>query len=1248
MVFTVSATAKFNFTYRFVTILFISASMPRRLKKCANFKRNYIENMSFVIVAFGKLRRIMPICVLAFFLFSNNSLAQIVVDAAQFGGGNTAEASAYPTLSARIRALRSGTPIVLASANIFIVEGNHCTQPFKVEPINDSYQKIYWHSRSRGISTASQIVVVYGSESDTVAIKYSLDNDVQVRFSDFTATPMYSLSFGNVVPGKDTTIPTYVLARTTRVDANQRSESLRIDSIATRTRYFSWEWKGTPIVSSRTPPTYIQSPFRYRINITFRPDAPRFYRDILTVYYEGGAEEYFELTGNSFDLPQNTILNITQPNTRQNLTPCQIVDIRWKGSVAGAPTYVDYTTDGGRTWQNIGQTLDSSIAWTIPAQYTDSLLLRARQDFVNFSEVNLRGETAGAYSLGYNGDGSNVAVAYENGKVIEYDAAQHTILQKYDIGAVAFPMQKAFCFGIIYTDTNRVAAGFRRADGTQEFDFFERGNSDPALTAKIAVPVKLQRLVVDPSGQIIICVPEFGNSLYLFSSTDGSLIKTISYPAPITAFALNADGKGVIAMLDGTIAQVSAPDFAVASPVKFSELPIINGVALSPDGQLWGLASKAESYTISSGGNSTVYIVDIASKTIIRTLRKSSSDALKLAFNGTSRYLGLGYPYQPQIALWQIVNNEFNGGLSGHAGQMTSLTYSPDGRVIATTALLPDNVTLRNFSYPETDISDEFIRIVPANINVSATGLKPNYLMNRRDTILKTTVCNTGEAAVIFETAKLLANKHFSFVKPITPLDTLFPGECLDILLSFQPKDTGWTRDTILLTSCSRQFSAAVSGYSMNRSIDFLADGIEFGDSCVGDSLKREIDILRNNDPVPLELDGISPENGFTSGFSFSPPLQKTVLQPGETLKTTVKFSPKVVGPDVSKMLVMHSNQTSYIPAFTLRGRGIGADVAITSDIRFIPEISARTISIKNNSPNDVTLRSISITPASALSVSPMPPLVIPANDSVILNIAVNEPLAESGTMLEAEFNPCIVKKIITAGAYSGTSSVSAPIVEADPRGEAVIPILYKNAENKPYKGIRFFEGEITLNPRLFLPLRAECDYGTATIIRNEIIGDKRIIGFRAEGDFPLSGIVAKLIGPAGLAETDRTPVDFTTTARYWGAATQTSTSSGELRIPNTCDGCRIIHNKTLAILAVAPNPASTETIIEFYTPNAGEYVIEILNEIGISIVEPRRVYANEGINSFRISLGTLQTGAYRTSVRGAGGTTSAPTAIIR
>lgn len=1204
--------------------------------------------MHFVIVAFGNLRRLVPISVFVFFIFLYNSPAQLTVETAPFSNGNIVETSSYPTLSAQIRAKRNGSPIALVSSNIFIIEGNYSTQPFKIESAGDSYQRIYWHSRSRGIGTPAQISVVDGSESGLITLNGNLGGEVQVRFTDFTANVVYKLSFGNVAPGKDTTISTFIRARATRFDSNQRSEALRIDSIATRTKYFSWEWKGTPIVSSRTPPTYIQSPFPYRINVTFRPDAPRFYRDILTVYYEGGAEEYFELTGNSFDLPQNTILNITQPNTKRNFTPCQTVDIRWKGSVAGAPTYVDYTLDGGKTWVNIGKTLDSSILWTVPMQYTDSLLFRARQDFVNFSEVKLRDETAGAYALSYNKNGSNVAVAYENGAVVEYDVAQQAVLQKYNIGEVEYPRQKAFCFGIIYTGTNRIVAGFRRADGSQEFDFFEQGKEVPISTVAVTIPIKIKSITVDQSGQNIICVPEFGNSLYLFSVADGSLIKTISYSAPITAFALNADGNGVIAMLDGTVGQISTPDYSIKSPVKFPELPIINGVSLSPNGQLWGLASKAESYTISSGGNATAYIVDIATKTIIRTLRKSASDVLSLAFNGTSRYLGLGYPYQPQISLWQIVDDEFNGGLSGHAGQMTSLTYSPDGRVIATTALSPDNVTLRNFSYPETDVSDEFMRIVPANINLTDIELEPNYLMNRRDTVLRTSLCNTGEATVIFETAKLLANKHFSLAKPITSLDTLSPGECLDILLSFQPQDTGWTRDTIMLTSCSRQFSAVVEGYAMNRSISFLADGIDFGESCLGDSLKREIDILRNNDPVPLEIDGISPENGFTSGFSFSPPLKKTILQPGETLKATVRFFPKTVGTDVSKMFVLHSNQTVYIPTFTLRGRGIGADVAMTSDLRFIPEINARTITVKNNSPNDVVLRSVSISPASALSIAPAPPIIITANDSIALNITVNEPLNESSVTIAAEFNPCVVKKVITAGSYSGTSSISAPIVEADPRGEAVIPILYKNMESKPYNGIRFFEGEISLNPRLFLPLRAECDYGTATITRNEIIGDKRIIGFRAEGDFPLSGIAAKLIGPAGLAETDRTSIDFTTTARYWGTATQTVTSSGELRILNTCDGCRLIQNKSLAILTIAPNPAGSETVIGLYAPIAGEYIVEILNEVGLPVIAPLRIMANEGVNSVAVFLSALQTGAYRASVRSASGATSAPLMIIR
>ncbi len=1187
--------------------------------------------------------------VITTFLSFIGASAQITVEIAKINNDKTVETSNYPALSASIRASRNGSSILLNSSNINIVEGNFSSRPFKVDPISNNYQKVYWHSHSRGISSSANNVLFVITDAKDIGFvegKYSMTSDVQARFKDLLATPVFGLYFGNISPGNDTTLNVTISAQTTRTDLNQNS--LRIDSITTQTPYFTWVWKGSSIVSSKTPPTYIQSPFRYSIEITFRPDAPRYFRDILTVHYEGGAEEYLELKGNTFVLPQNTILNITKPNAKQNFSPCQSVDIQWIGSVAGSPVFVDYSIDGGKQWQNIGQTLDSVYHWIIPTQYTDSLLFRARQDFSNFSEVKLRDEIAGAYTLAYDGKGENFAVAYENGDVREYDVASQTVLQKYSVGEIDYPDQKAEFFGLSYIGSHRLAAGLRLMNGTQKLVFFVPGTSSPQSSTVISAPVKFNKFIIDPSGKEIICIPEFGNLLYAYSTLDGSLLRTISFLAPITAFTLNPDGNGAVAMLDGTIARISAPNYSTTDPIKFPELPIINRITLSPNNQLLGIAIKTSLPTISSSSESAVYIVDITSKTIIRSLHKTSSDALNLVFNGTSRYLGLGFQYQPQVALWQIIDDSFNRGLSGHAGKMTSITYSPNGRSIATTALSPDNVALRNFSYPEADVSDELMRIVPADITVGSPLLKPNYLMNVRDTTLRATICNNGASIILFESAKLISNKHFALLKPITLSDTLYPGKCMDIAVRFQPKDTGLLHDTLMLASCSREFPIAIQGYSYDRSMNFLANNLDFGKWCVGDSIVREIEILRNNDPVPLEIDQLSVENGFTSGFSFVPPITKTILQPGEILRATVRFYPKTVGNDITKIFVMHSGQWTYVPTFIMNGTGIGATLEMLSDIRFIPEIPTRAIKIKNSSPNEVVLRSITPPKASSFTFFPDLPLTIPVQGEIVLNITSTEPLTELGEALDAELNPCIVQKIIIAGAYSGTSTVSAPTVEADPRKNVEIPIQYRNTENKPYNGIRFFEGEISLNPRLFLPVKAESEYGTAEITKNEIVGDKRIISFRTEGDFPLAGTAVKIIGLTGLAETDRTKIEFSTTAKYWGTAVKTVVSSSELHILNTCGGCSILQNTSLTIVNISPNPARDEVVVNFYAPTSGNFSIEVLNEVGRSVVSPISMSAATGLNSALISLASLQIGAYRVVARGISGDITSSLLIVQ
>lgn len=85
-------------------------------------------------------------------------------------------------------------------------------------------------------------------------------------------------------------------------------------------------------------------------------------------------------------MPETRSLTITEPNANITLTPCAPYTVKWKGYRIGAPTYVDWSPDNGKTWDTIGFSMDSTFLWKTPGIITDSGRIRIRQELGNFDQ----------------------------------------------------------------------------------------------------------------------------------------------------------------------------------------------------------------------------------------------------------------------------------------------------------------------------------------------------------------------------------------------------------------------------------------------------------------------------------------------------------------------------------------------------------------------------------------------------------------------------------------------------------------------------------------------------------------------------------------------------------------------------------------------------------------------------------------------------------------------------------------------
>jgi hypothetical protein len=190
---------------------------------------------------------------------------------------------------------------------------------------------------------------------------------------------------------------------------------------------------------------------------------------------------------------------------------------------------------------------------------------------------------------------------------------------------------------------------------------------------------------------------------------------------------------------------------------------------------------------------------------------------------------------------------------------------------------------------------------------------------------------------------------------------------------------------------------------------------------------------------------------------------------------------------------------------------------------------------------------------------------------------------------------------------------------------------MFENTENKPYKGTRYFETEISMNPRMFLPQSVSSSFGEAELVRNEIVGDKRIIGLRVEGDFAGKGVAAEIHGAAGLAETDISAIEFNRQSAFWGSTVRTEVNDGIFRLINVCGDKFIVQKeKKIIIHSVSPNPASDFVNVDFEVKENGQSTIIVYNEMGSEVNEPVTIDTKPGRHNIPIQLTGLSTGTYR------------------
>lgn len=1210
------------------------------------------------------------ICLL--FVTAHDVKGQVAITQVAFPSGGALDVSDYPKIRARIKVTNGPATVSVAPTNTFIIEDNITFSPAKVTAESQGVYTVEWVTslfesfggvdQPTRLSYASTLLVFDQGSTGTTNFSTTLSIQkgarVVVRDSAGRNVPLF-LDFGNVPIDSSFVMRLKIVAtETAKSGSPQQERPVMLESITTRNNQFKVYWNssyGTP-----APPVSITSPFEYRIDVVFTAKSDEPVTDVLTVMYEGGMRTDIILSANPQVYPRVAILNITSPNGGEVFAPCQEIPVKWKGAVPGFQSYVEYTLDNGTNWMFVDSTLDSTIIWKAPQGISDNVRVKVYQKFQSTDVVWLNGERAQATCAGFSADGKYVLVGYSNGNLVEFDVTTNTRVNTYRLNVPSGTRVNA----VAYIGSSRdFTAALTKFSGGGTLQYYSQGSASASAQTEIPTDIIVNSIGADLKGQVLSVLPDRSGRVLRFDVPALTPRSSIILSGPAETSSINNNKINII-QFDGFIVQYNAESGSEISRIQTNlpdfHGPIIKRTGASVNGNLTALGGRAS--LVSNGPREQrTFIYDMQTQRAVKILYRQSTDPVDLTFSPNNAFLGLGYRFSPQFLIYDLLAGKtlpIGGSPEGHIGELSSLVFSPVGTTIISTSLdSTKNTLLRKVNTPESDVSDNVFRIVPVQLSSSLHVLR-TLLIGTSETVAISDICNTGEAPAIIERIKLKSGKWLTLTAP-SQTDTVLPGDCLQLSFTVFPKDTGYLYDTLEISTCGATHLIPFSMYSFDRDLTVLFDIEDFGEVCIGDRAVRKLNVLRNNDSIPVVINAVFVTTGLASQFRIVSPIIDSVVEANGTLSVEVEFVPRKLGYDTSVVAIRYADQNSLARQVSVMGRGAGADLAFShADLAFIPELPERSLIVHNNSDNVISIDSSAITPNEPFELGTSLPLEIQPHDSATIIVRYLGGAVATDAKVAFAVAPCANLSIasdaykVRLKLYSGSTSLTYPVVVSAPTNDtASIPILASIFENVKYDGVRFFEATLRVHPRLFLANSVVSAVGNGEILSQNIINNIREIRFRIDGNFT-SGEIGRIVGYAGMAEVDSSLLTFDTSDVAFGSSVGVTYRSGLLKIIHE-DPVRRVVDRTFApvISRIAPQPASDNAKVVINGETGNETLVSVVDRNGVVVntFQLKATYAGGASMErvFTLDVSELPTGLYVVRLNTGNWVASSPLIVI-
>lgn len=1180
------------------------------------------------------------------------------------GAGSFIDARQFPRVTVRFRATRNNQPLTtLATQDVYVQESNRF---LRITTLTSDGNGI-WRAEFTA-STFSPKINVFPTQLDGGASLYVVSNgdvgvlpltwsvnpdrggSVFICDSSFKRVPLF-LDLGDVAVGQESLSKLNLRTFSATRDQNGNERRLFIDSLLTSSSDFIIVWKRT--YGSKAPPVEVDVGTDYRFDLIFRPTKPGPVSGLLTVVFEGGQRFTVMLFANTPTYNPSTLLQLVSPNGGEQLAPCQQIPIRWKGAIPGFSSFVEFSTNNGRSWQFIDSTLDSSVVWDVPQSYSDSVRIRVYQKQGASDARWLYGERSKATNLAFSADGRYVSAVYQNGVVVEWDVVTSTEQQRYRIDGTTDPGVKVSVLTYAGSTRDLLAVVNRPAPARDQIVRLDSGTTAPVAVVEADIP-DVTEVCANIAGSTVYVAGPLTASIRVLNGADLSSRSTVILDAPVSAVRF-VDSLINVALITGDVVRLSPETGIEVARYQTGLLrmgaPLMQTLSVSRSNGLIALAGIADPGKGNSPQEQRTFLFDTRTSALIRVIYREGSNIVGVTINPSETFVTLGALGQPQIQQYDVLRRRILGGIPGMPGHsllMNDIEYGPDGSTLASCSDdLRDNMLVRRIINPETDVSDGVIAIMPPDMSAPTISFGRQLIGTRIDTVIAGEICNRGSVKAILNSGQLLDSLWVTMPEPFRA-DTINPGECLPVRFRAVPRDTGLLTDTFELKSCDRTIRIPIQIRSIDRDLTTFGDLTAFGDICVGDTARRTFLVVRNNDPVPVTIDGIYMRKGSSSQFRVRGYTPGAPLAPGESLQIEVLFVPRFRGHDTDEVVITYAGQNVLTRSVRVTGRGAGDEISVSHPtLAFIPERPTRRVVLYNRSATPATLTEATLTVGAPFTTDITVPSIIAPGDSIVFTVTHTGGVISGNDALSFRFTPCAAITQMRLTAYSGTAVVRPQSITVDPRQIVRIPIITSITENVRYDGIRPLEAIIEMDEHHFLARSIEVAGGSGEILSQQVAGGRRTIRFRVERSFNRQDTAIWLTGPAGIGEQDSSVMSMDSASVGFSSVVATSWQSALLRIANP-DPTRHFRFPSGAVIAgVYPNPSSDDVTVRIDSDRSLSARVRVIDPHGV-VVSDVPLGLSIGSFQFRMNVQEFPTGAYRIVLDADGFVTTTSLVVVR